>query len=157
MDTLDLTREGPEMRTPGYNKKQEHRAGNALIWAKEHRRTVAKAVVICLILLLSFAVHFTNRNEEIIQTDEPGSLTDSGTESRFADASEPDALQESNNVPIYVDISGAVHHPGVYEVSRQTRLFELIEKAGGLKETADIDRINQAAFLADGDKISQLL
>ena len=56
-------------------------------------------------------------------------------------------------VPIYVDISGAVQNPGVYEVPPQTRLFELINKAGGLTDNADLDLINQAAYVADGDKV----
>ena len=33
----------------------------------------------------------------------------------------------------YIDISGAVNSPGVYKVKKKTRVFELIEKAGGLK------------------------
>ncbi len=53
----------------------------------------------------------------------------------------------------FVDISGAVVKPGVYVVSSDTRIFELIEKAGGLQEDADIDSINRASFVKDGDKI----
>ena len=54
---------------------------------------------------------------------------------------------------IFVDISGAVEKPGVYEVSNDTRLFEVIEMAGGLSEDADADHVNQASFVEDGQKI----
>ena len=54
---------------------------------------------------------------------------------------------------IYVDIGGQVNAPGVYEVSVGTRLFQLIEQAGGLKEDADVDSINQAEPVSDGQKI----
>ena len=55
---------------------------------------------------------------------------------------------------IYVDIGGAVNSPGVYKVDDGTRLYELIEKAGGLTEDANIDAINRAEFVEDGQKIT---
>lgn len=54
---------------------------------------------------------------------------------------------------ICVDIGGAVVSPGVYTVSRDTRLYEVIEMAGGLMSSADTDSINRAAFVEDGEKI----
>ena len=54
---------------------------------------------------------------------------------------------------IYVDIGGAVCNPGVYQVPSGTRLFQVIEKAGGLKESAATDSINQAEAVSDGQKI----
>lgn len=54
---------------------------------------------------------------------------------------------------LYVDISGEVERPGVYEVSEGTRLFEVIEQAGGLTDEADIDSLNRAETVADGQKI----
>ena len=54
---------------------------------------------------------------------------------------------------ICVDIGGAVVSPGVYTVSRDTRLYEVIEMAGGLMSGADTDSINRAAFVEDGEKI----
>lgn len=64
---------------------------------------------------------------------------------------------ESNNTTVteemYVDISGEVKNPGVYKVESQTRLFEVISKAGGLTESADANQINQADYVEDGEKI----
>lgn len=62
-------------------------------------------------------------------------------------------VKESAPVSFYVDISGAVNSPGVYKANEKTRLFQVIEKAGGLSEDADIDAVNQASFVKDGDKI----
>lgn len=61
--------------------------------------------------------------------------------------------EKSLNEVFYIDISGAVNSPGVYKVNKKTRLFELVEKAGGLTESANLDAINQAEFLEDGQKI----
>ena len=69
-----------------------------------------------------------------------------------SNASSSDA-DKTHKTEYYVDISGAVEDPGVYKVSSKTRLFKLIEMAGGLKKDADIDSINQASYVKDGEKI----
>ncbi|MGI6177029.1 MAG: helix-hairpin-helix domain-containing protein [Eubacterium sp.] len=63
---------------------------------------------------------------------------------------------ESDKVPdekIIADISGAVLSPGVYELQAGSRLEDLIDCAGGLSEDADIDSINRASVVSDGEKI----
>ena len=54
---------------------------------------------------------------------------------------------------IYVDIGGCINKPGVYKITTGTRLFQVIEKAGGLSEEADTDSINMAEEVYDGQKI----
>ena len=63
------------------------------------------------------------------------------------------AAAEEVSKKIYVDIGGAVARPGVYQTDSTTRLFEIIEMAGGLRSDADTDSINQASFVEDGQKI----
>lgn len=53
---------------------------------------------------------------------------------------------------IKVDISGAVKNPGVIELTNGSRVFEAINKAGGLTEKANISVINLAEILVDGEK-----
>lgn len=50
---------------------------------------------------------------------------------------------------IYVDIKGQVHHPGVYPLTPGSRMFDLIEEAGGLLPGAADRAINQAQVLED--------
>ena len=54
---------------------------------------------------------------------------------------------------MYVDISGEVITPGVYKVNDGTRLFQVIEMAGGLTENADVNSLNRAEIVYDGQKI----
>ena len=61
--------------------------------------------------------------------------------------------QTVTGTEMYVDISGAVVNPGVYEVSSSTRLFQVIEMAGGLSDNADVDSLNRAEIVYDGQKI----
>lgn len=63
----------------------------------------------------------------------------------------------SNNRLIIVEISGSVNSPGVYEFDENSRINDLIQKAGGFSDDANIDWIekfvNKAAKLIDGQKI----
>ncbi len=55
---------------------------------------------------------------------------------------------------IYVDIAGCVKDPGVYEMPYGSRVFEVIDKAGGFTKHADTALINQAEPAEDGMKIN---
>lgn len=100
-----------------------------LDWISKNKKTSGRIIAIVLILLLAVCMRiFGNTSPK--ETEEPEAATTA-----------------------YVDISGEVISPGIYEVDDETRLFELIELAGGLKENADIDSINQAEFVTDGQKI----
>lgn len=62
--------------------------------------------------------------------------------------------QQRNPASLFVQIEGAVRHPGVYEVPEGTRLFELLERAGGARDDADLRGLNLVAPLYDGQKIT---
>ena len=49
----------------------------------------------------------------------------------------------------YVDIKGEVLRPGVYEFSCESRMQEVIKKAGGFTEEADETKINLAQKITD--------
>lgn len=59
--------------------------------------------------------------------------------------------EKKNN--IFVHIEGAINFPGIKEVPEGTRLFELIELAGGETENADVSKVNLASVLKDEQKI----
>jgi competence protein ComEA len=54
---------------------------------------------------------------------------------------------------IAVYITGAVNHPGVVYLPRQSRVLNAIDAAGGLTEDADSESNNLAAKINDGDRI----
>ena len=65
---------------------------------------------------------------------------------------------ENESVPekpegIYVYLVGAVNKPGVYEVPSGTRLFQVVDFAGGFREDAAEEALNLAAVLQDGSVI----
>lgn len=54
---------------------------------------------------------------------------------------------------IVVEIKGEVKKPNVYELKNGTRIYELIEEAGGPTDEADLSDINRALYLSDGQCI----
>ncbi|MBL7184266.1 MAG: helix-hairpin-helix domain-containing protein [Anaerolineae bacterium] len=55
--------------------------------------------------------------------------------------------------PVQVYVSGAVTHPDVYELPTESIVKDAIEAAGGATSEADLDRINLALPVADGQHI----
>lgn len=107
------------------------------------KKTLVKVLSVGLILLIAVVMRIHDSNKADITVE-------------AADAAEEfeqsEDAAESNSV-IYVDIGGAVADPGVYQVARETRLYEVIDMAGGLSEDADTDSVNRASFVEDGQKI----
>jgi competence protein ComEA len=54
---------------------------------------------------------------------------------------------------IYVHVCGAVKKPGVIKTEPGTRVFAVLRKAGGSFKEADLEQINLAAFVEDGEQI----
>lgn len=60
---------------------------------------------------------------------------------------------ESDDERWFVYITGAVFHPGVYEVNVGARLNDVVQKAGGVTANADMSQVNMAAKLEDEQHI----
>jgi len=60
---------------------------------------------------------------------------------------------EEPNTKVFIHIAGEVINPGVYEFSSNKKMFELIEKAGGLTDKANVDNINLVNTVYSGEKI----
>jgi competence protein ComEA len=56
-------------------------------------------------------------------------------------------------VPVFVDVTGHVRRPGVYEFPSGARVIDAIEEAGGPRENAVLSALNLAAVLTDGQQI----
>ena len=89
-----------------------------------------------------------------------GSLSD-GSVSDGANDSDPGGSTGSGNAggegtgraTVTVHVAGAVFEPGLVTLDDGTRVADAAVAAGGLTETADLDRINLAAQVSDGTRI----
>ena len=61
--------------------------------------------------------------------------------------------KEAVNMTVAVHVKGEVEKPGYYELSYGNRIKDAIRKAGGATEKANLDDINLAAKLRDGEEI----
>ena len=88
-----------------------------------------------------------------------GQPGDSGDETEESTAGDAGQLGDSGdgtvteNTVIYVDVTGAVKAPGVYTLPAGSRVFEAIALAGGAREDASLENLNQAGILQDGQQI----
>jgi len=60
------------------------------------------------------------------------------------------------DVPVVVEVRGAVDAPGVYELSPGARLQDAIAAAGGVTDEADLSTVNLARRLRDGELVMVL-
>lgn len=60
-----------------------------------------------------------------------------------------EVTEESKTESIRVDIKGYVAYPGVYEVENNSRVIDVINKAGGLLENSDTNYINLSKKVFD--------
>ncbi len=126
----------------------------------QHRDIIKKAALPLLLLVALLIFFLSGESEAVTLSDNGAAEGSSATESGEAPSVYGDSTESSTALAgaagstiIYVDIGGEVNSPGVYELSEGTRLFQLIEKAGGLTDDADIDVINRAETVYDGQKI----
>jgi competence protein ComEA len=62
-------------------------------------------------------------------------------------------LPTATQLPLTVDVDGAVDQPGIYQLPVNSRINDAILAAGGPLTDANLDSINRAALLKDGMKI----
>ncbi|HKK94729.1 MAG TPA: ComEA family DNA-binding protein [Anaerovoracaceae bacterium] len=101
---------------------------------------IKKIAITIFVVLLAIFFCIINGNKE----NEGYVITDQG---------EKDNVSEVVTNEIYVDIDGCVASPGVYKVEHGTRLYEIIEMAGGATSDGNVTNINRAKEVKDGEKI----
>lgn len=116
-----------------------------------------KKVFLIVFSLFSLGVFFSlmNKNNHNKKNDVVFSGDGFKPNSRKEEGSEGELNSKRTSIKpkILVHISGAVRYPGLYEVSFGTRSIELIKEAGGVLSQADLNRINLANRLKDGQHV----
>ena len=102
------------------------------------QKKIIAIILIILVVIAYYYFYLRDTTEEISNQD-----------------LEVNNTQENNqtNETIVVHVSGAVNIEGIVELASGSRIANAIEKAGGIKENADMTDINLAYPLEDGMKI----
>lgn len=104
-------------------------------------------VITVFVVLCGIIYSFTFREKE----DKTAIIEDSaGTKTESLAVTEEEA-SEVQQFCVY--ICGCVVNPGVYHVEPDTRIYTLIELAGGFTQEASKEYLNLADFVFDGQKI----
>jgi competence protein ComEA len=115
--------------------------------------------VIVVAVITYFGYMMQSKNANNIQPYDESELKKSDEE--LNDKEDQENLDQEEKVEeaarIFIDISGAVKNPGIYELNEGARLNDAIEASGGLTEDANSDYIakslNKARVLNDEEKI----
>ena len=62
-------------------------------------------------------------------------------------------IERPESTAALVHVAGAVRHPGVYRLHGGDRVKDAVERAGGARTGADVNAINLAAKVADGQQV----
>jgi len=125
-------------------KKLEIELGRIIEFYKENIKLFKIATVIIIVIVAVLIFAFSRRDEQIVISD---NTDNSGIKT------EESNITSNENKKFFVDISGEVNKPGVYEVSSNSRVFQIIEMAGGTTKKAALDAVNGAEIINDGQKI----
>lgn len=76
-----------------------------------------------------------------------------GSAGPSVDAAGGPAVDDPQDQPALVHVAGAVRRPGVYRLPAGARVNDAIHRAGGARGGADLDLVNLAAKVSDGQQI----
>ena len=106
-----------------------------------------KTIFILIIFFLFIIFGYYNKEDDL------GVSNFSELNNQHFEISAEKSADEDKGNKIFIHISGAINEAGVYQINKEDRLVDLIKAAGGLSREADLDRVNLAESLIDGEKI----
>ncbi len=120
------------------------------------KKLLIKVIAGIILLVIAFSFYLIKekiRGDDISVSVIPGGGAAAGQPIDDPLRNTTDSDLEAEKTVIIVDVAGAVAKPSIVELSDGSRVFEAIERAGGLTEEADTRAINQAERLTDGQKL----
>lgn len=111
---------------------------------------VALAVVAVVVLLVAGAGWALGARARPSGPPTEELLPRADTTTTMADGAPGEASSSGEAV---VHVAGAVAHPGLYRLSSPARVADAVHAAGGVTVEADLDRMNLAAPVADGERV----
>lgn len=134
---LNYSEEGEiHIRINDFNKKNE----------------ILLIVIVAIVAIISY-YFISDRKEEWLNNQEQNLeiKEEIKTNDQIENNSNEQQLEKNENIIVHV--SGAVNKEGIVELKNNSRIIDAIDKAGGLKDEADITNINLAYIIEDGMKI----
>lgn len=105
-------------------------------------------LIVCVTIVVGITCFTGCGTKSYLQNAPEDAISEEPVESEGESESET-----ASEAQCFVQVSGAVKKPGVYELPAGSRVYQAIEKAGGLCEDAWVQGLNQARVLTDGEMI----
>jgi competence protein ComEA len=100
------------------------------------------AIAVALLLVGARAIRSEGGAERSFAAGSGGGSSSSGSFGLSGQASD-----------VVVDVAGAVRRPGVYRLPSGSRVEDAVQRAGGATAKAELEAVNRAARLADGQQV----
>ena len=115
---------------------------DVVLFFRQNVKSVILAFVCSLVLIIGGLFYFNKNKTE----DYSGvSFSNISNETNNKD----EKAEDKHDEKIFVDVKGAVKHPGVFETTKDKRVKDLIEEAGGLLDDADTSTLNLSQKVKD--------
>ena len=115
---------------------------DVVLFFRQNVKSIILAFVCSLVVIIGVLFYFNQSKTE----DYSGvSFSNTSNETNNKDEKSEDKHDEK----IFVDVKGAVKHPGVFETTKDKRVKDLIEEAGGLLDDADTSTLNLSQKVKD--------
>ena len=115
---------------------------DVVLFFRQNVKSIILAFVCSLVLIIGGLFYFNQS-----KTEDYSDVSLSNTSSESINKGEK--TEEKHDEKIFVDVKGAVKHPGVFETTKDKRVKDLIEEAGGLLDDADTSTLNLSQKVKD--------
>lgn len=122
---------------------------------KNKEKIVGSIVLLVIISVFLVFGYISTKSENISKDDLEKIFVESNTNNKIEanNSEENNTLSTKSNEKIVVEIKGEVNKPNVYTLDSGSRIYELIDLAGGLTPFGNDKNINKASVLVDGQCI----
>ena len=115
---------------------------DVVLFFRQNVKSIILAFVCSLVLIIGGLFYFNQNKTE----DYSGvSFSNISNETNNKD----EKAEDKHDEKIFVDVKGAVKHPGVFETTKDKRVKDLIEEAGGLLDDVDTSTLNLSQRVKD--------
>ena len=115
---------------------------DVVLFFRQNVKSIILAFVCSLVLIIGGLFYF-NQNK----TEDYSDVSFSNISNEINNKDEK--AEDKHDEKIFVDVKGAVKHPGVFETTKDKRVKDLIEEAGGLLDDADTSTLNLSQKVKD--------
>ena len=115
---------------------------DVVLFFRQNVKSIILAFVCSLVLIIGGLFYF-NQNK----TEDYSGVSFSNISNEINNKDEK--AEDKHDEKIFVDVKGAVKHPGVFETTKDKRVKDLIEEAGGLLDDADTSTLNLSQKVKD--------